>query len=148
MLGNTYVCIYACMHLCMYIRTYVRMYTYRMWSVGMYVHTCYVLIKPTMPYITSSRCKRLHKFRPVEILLHEKGYPRVPPCNVLKNVFFFLSNHFIFLRPVKTLLHERGYPRVPPCKPLKQCGFKIYDIRMYMYICMYVYTYRYICMYV
>ena len=24
-----------------------------------------------MPYITSSRCKRLHKFRPVEILLHK-----------------------------------------------------------------------------
>jgi hypothetical protein len=27
-----------------------------------------------MPYITSSRCKRLHKFRPVEILLHERGH--------------------------------------------------------------------------
>ena len=75
---TTYVCIYVYIYVvCMYIR----------------MHTCYVLIRPPIPYITSSRCKRLHKFCPVEILLHEWGRLRVPLCNVLKNVFFLKSNH-------------------------------------------------------
>ena len=100
----------------------------------MYVHTSYVLIKPPMPYITSSRCKRLHDFRPVEILLHKRTNPSPPPCNVLKNVsfIFFKSNHFMFLRPDKNLLRERGCPRVPPCKPLQKHVFKIYDVKHFI----------------
>ena len=71
----------------------------------LYIYVCmcntYVLRpnRPAIPYITPSRYKRLHNFRPVEILLHERGYRRVPPCNVLKMsffLFFFKSNHFIF----------------------------------------------------
>jgi hypothetical protein len=31
-------------------------------SLCMYVHTCYVLIKPPIPYIKSSRCKRLRVY--------------------------------------------------------------------------------------
>ena len=72
MYGHMYI--YKDIHICMYMDTYV----------CMYVHTCCVLIKPPMPYITSSRCKRLHKFRPVQNLLHERGYPRAPPCKPLK----------------------------------------------------------------
>jgi hypothetical protein len=55
--------------------------------VCMNVHMCYVLIRPPMPYITSLRCKRLHKFRPVEILLQKRTNPRVSPCNDI-NIFF------------------------------------------------------------
>ena len=69
-----------------YLRVYVFtdvMYVLYMY-VCIYVYMCYVLIRPPIPYITSSRCKRLHKFCPVEILLHERGYPRVPPCKPLK----------------------------------------------------------------
>jgi hypothetical protein len=51
---------------------------------GMYVHTCYVLTNPPIPYIPSSRCKHFINLRPVEILLHERGRPRVPPCKPLK----------------------------------------------------------------
>ena len=65
--------------------------------VCMYVHTYYVLIRPPIPYITSSRCKRLHKSRPVETLLHERGYPRPPPCKPLKYCDFKIYdvNYFI-----------------------------------------------------
>ena len=79
-----YACIYVCIH--MYIR--------------MYVHMCYVLIHPPIPYITSSRCKRLHKFRPVEILLHKRTNPRVPPCNDL-NIFVLIyeviTSYFFYI---------------------------------------------------
>ena len=71
------VCVCICMYACMYIQTYVYRY--------------YVLINPPIPFITSSRCKRLHNFRPVEILLHERGRPRVPLCNVLKMSFIFFK---------------------------------------------------------
>ena len=81
------LCMYACMHVhacmhaaCMHVCMYVCMYVY----ICMYVHTCCVLIKLPIPYITFSRCKRLHKFRPVEILLHERGWPRPPHCKSLK----------------------------------------------------------------
>ena len=53
------------------------------------INTCCVLIRPPIPYITSSRCKRLHKFRPIEILLHKRTNPRAPPCNVLKCLLYF-----------------------------------------------------------
>ena len=33
-----------------------------------YIHTCYVLIKPPIPYLTSSRCKRLRILRPLKFL--------------------------------------------------------------------------------
>ena len=72
---HTYVCMCVCMYIHTYIHTYIRM--------------CCVLIRPPIPYITSSRCKRLHKFRPVEILLHKRTHPRVPPCNDLNNLFIF-----------------------------------------------------------
>jgi len=45
--------------------------------------------------------------RPVEILLVERDRPRVPPCKVLKNVFFFnyeVNTSYIFLK--KNLLHK------------------------------------------
>ena len=57
--------IYVCMHVCMYIS---------MW---------YVLIRPPIPYITSSRCKRLHKFRPKKFLLHKRTNPRPPHVTTL-----------------------------------------------------------------
>jgi hypothetical protein len=57
--------------ICMYIR--------------IYLHTCYVLIRPPIPYITSSRCKRLHKFHPKKFLLHKRTNTRVPPCNDLND---------------------------------------------------------------
>ena len=71
-----------------------------------HVHTCYVLIRPPIPYITSSRCKRLNKFCPIEILLHKRTNPRVPPCKHLKKyvlkmydvkhfIIFLKKNHFI-----------------------------------------------------
>jgi hypothetical protein len=34
-----------------------------------YIHMCCVLIRPPIPYIPSSRCKRLRKFRPNRFLL-------------------------------------------------------------------------------
>ena len=54
-----------------------------------YIHMCCVLIRPPIPYNTSSRCKRLHKFPPVEILLHKRTHRRVPPCNELTNLVFY-----------------------------------------------------------
>ena len=45
-----------------------------------HVYTCYVLSNPPIP---SSRCKYFVVLRPVEILLHERGRPSHPPCNVL-----------------------------------------------------------------
>jgi hypothetical protein len=66
---------HACMHACMFVCMYVCMY---------YIRTCYVLTKPPIP---SSRCKHYVILRPVEILLHERGYPRVPLVNPLNNVF-------------------------------------------------------------
>ncbi len=62
--------------------------SYYIYLQFMYVHMCCVLIRPPIPYITSSRCKRLHKFRPVEILLRKRARPRVPSCNDLNNFFF------------------------------------------------------------
>ena len=53
----------------------IRMHIYIHVTYMYIIHTCYILIKPPLPYITSSRCKRLHNFRPVEILLHERGDP-------------------------------------------------------------------------
>ena len=38
--GIIQICMYVCMYVCIYVYTYV--------------HTCYVLIKPPIPYITSS----------------------------------------------------------------------------------------------
>ena len=91
-----------------YPHTYVWIHTY--------VHTCYVLTKPPIP---SSRCKDFVFLRPVEILLRERGHPRVPPCNVLKFYFFiFLKQSLYIKRPVENLLHERGHPRGDPFKPL------------------------------
>ena len=52
------------------------------------IRMCCVLIRPPIPYITSSRCKRLHKFRPKKFLLHKKTNTRVPYCNDLNNLFF------------------------------------------------------------
>ena len=42
----------------MYIYTYIHTYIH----ICMYVHTCYVLIKPPMPYITSSPLCLLRAF--------------------------------------------------------------------------------------
>ncbi len=54
----------------------------------MYVYTyVLILIRPPIPYITSSRCKRLHKFRPVEILLHKGLTQGSPLVNPLQNMF-------------------------------------------------------------
>ena len=113
----------------------------------MYVHTSYVLINPPIPYITSSplcllrayicvassfahpyhilrphavkRCKRLHKFRPVEILLHKRTNPRVPPCKPLKKYVFKIYDvrHFI-----------NFFKKNPLHRTLKKRIFKIYDV--------------------
>jgi len=66
--------------------------------VFVYVHVCCVLIRPPIPYITPSSCKRLRKFRPRKSLLHKSANPRVPPCNDLDNLFVLnlWSNHFVF----------------------------------------------------
>jgi len=58
-----YVCVYVCMCVCMYVCMYVCMFVCM--HVCMYVYTYCVLIKPPIPYIASSRCKRLDKLRPV-----------------------------------------------------------------------------------
>ena len=80
----------------------------------MYVHTCYVLIQPPIPYIKSSRCKRLHKFRPVEILLYERGRPRPPPCNVLKMSFlFFLMQLLNFFESCLNFASRERAPKGP-----------------------------------
>ncbi len=65
-----YVCWFLCMYVCIYIRV------------------TYILIRPPIPYITSSRCKRLHKFRPKKFLLHKRTNTTVPHCNDLN---FFLN---------------------------------------------------------
>jgi hypothetical protein len=111
---HTYVCMDVCMYVqlyvCMYVRsTYVRTYVcVYVWYVYSYVHMWYVLIRPPIPYITSSRCKRLHEFRPVEIFLHHKRTnPRVTPCKPLKNYVFKIDDvkHFINFFKNK-LLHD------------------------------------------
>jgi hypothetical protein len=66
------VCVCVCMCACMYVC----------------IHMCCVLIRPPIPYITSSRCKRLDKFRPVEILLHKRTHPRPPPYKDIIIYFF------------------------------------------------------------
>ena len=50
-----YVYMYECMYECMYVCMYTYVYTY---VCNTYIYTCYVLISPPIPYITSSRCKR------------------------------------------------------------------------------------------
>ena len=52
------------------------------------IHTSYVLIRPPIPYITSSRCKRLYKFCPKKFLLHKRANTSPPPFNDLNNLFF------------------------------------------------------------
>ena len=102
----------------MYVRMYV--YTY------VYVYTCYVLIRPPIPYITSSRCKRLHEFRPVEIFLHHKRTnPRVTPCKPLKNYVFKIDDvkHFI------TNLNKKIITRPP-----KNMFYLIYDIKHFSFL--------------
>ncbi len=78
----------------------------------MYVHTSFVLIKPPIPYTTSSPCERLRVLRPVEILLtygeEEDTHLTSSPCKRLR-----------ILNPAKNLLHERARPRRPPCNVLK-----------------------------
>ncbi len=90
---HVYVFMYVCMYV-LYVYTYIRVHD----CMYVYVHMFYVLIRPPIPYITSSRCKRLDKFRPVKILLHKRTNPRVPPWNDLDNNFFLnlWSNHFVF----------------------------------------------------
>jgi hypothetical protein len=60
------------------------------------MHVCTYVIRPNSPthtiYYASSRCKRLHKFRPIEILLHKRTNPRVPPCEPLKKYVFKICN--------------------------------------------------------
>ena len=94
-----------------------------MYIYNMYVHMCCVLIRPPMPYITSSCCKRLHKFRPIEILRQKRTNPRVPPCKPLKKyVFrFYDVKHFIKCFKKKSL-H----------RALKKRIFKIYDINHFI----------------
>ena len=43
------------------------------------IHACFVLIS----------CKTLLKFRPAEILLHERAHPRVPSVTSFKKCDFF-----------------------------------------------------------
>ena len=67
-----------------------------------YVRTCYV---PTNPFIPSSRCKHFVILRPVEILLHKRTNPRVPPCEPLQKYVFKIYdvNHFIQFFKKKSL---------------------------------------------
>ena len=84
-----YLLIYMYVHiLYKYTRVCVHIYMCRCMYLCIYIHTRYVLIRPPIPYITSSRCKRLHKFRPTKFLLHKRTHPRAPPCNDLNNLFF------------------------------------------------------------
>ncbi len=60
-----YLLIYMYVHiLYKYTHVCVRIYICRCMYVCIYIHTRYVLIRPPIPYITSLRCKRLHKVRP------------------------------------------------------------------------------------
>ena len=102
--------------------------------VHTYVYTCYVLIRPPIPYITSSRCKRLHKFCPVEILLHERGRLRVPPCNVLKNVFFFKAITLYFCVLFKFCFTREGAQGPPLVTSLKNVFF-IFFTAITLYFC-------------
>ena len=82
---TVYVSIHACVYAhesLLYIHTLsMRASTYMNPCVTytcIYVRMCCVLIRQPIPYITSSRCKRLHKFRPVEILLQKRNNTRTP----------------------------------------------------------------------
>jgi hypothetical protein len=128
-----------------YIHTYIHTYIYTKMSemglaqdmqqeVYIYVHTCYVLIYPPIPYIASTRCKYFVVLRPVEILLHERGRPSPPPCNVLKIclfLFFLKQSLYIFT----SCLNFASRERTP---------------KGHTYVCMYVCMYicMYVCMYV
>ena len=101
----------------------------------MYVHMWYVLIRPPIPYITSSRCKRLHKFRPIEILLHVRGYPRVPPCNVLKKcLFFFTAITLYFWVLLKFCFTREGAQGSPLVTYLQNVFFFFKAITLYFYV--------------
>jgi len=69
------VCVCVCVCVCVYECMYTYVYTY---VCDTYIHTCYVLISPPIPYITSSRCKRLRILRPVEIMFF-LSFRRAPP---------------------------------------------------------------------
>jgi hypothetical protein len=66
------------LHTSMYVYIYIWVYVYGYTHTCLYVHMCYVLIRPPIPYITSSRCKRLHKIRPEQFLLHKRANTRTP----------------------------------------------------------------------
>jgi hypothetical protein len=98
------VCVCICMYVCMYIQTYVYRY--------------YVLINPPIPFLTSSRCKRLL----LKFCFTREGAQGSPFVNPLNNVFsnlwfiiFFKKDHF-----------ENG---------LKTC--RLYILYRYTYIRMY-----------
>jgi len=125
----------------------------------MYYVPCIKPLKPPIPCITSSRCKRLRVVRPVEILLtyvgEEDTYITSSRCKRLR-----------VLRPVE-IYFERLLTQAPPCNVLKYvfllhthvciyvcmyvCMFVCIYIRMYTYVCMYIRmydTYVCVCMYV
>ena len=127
-----------------YIHTYIHTYIYTKMSemglaqdmqqeVYIYVHTCYVLIYPPIPYIASTRCKYFVVLRPVEILLHERGRPSPPPCNVLKICLFF-----VFFKAIALYFYVL----------FKFCFTR--EDTQGSYVCVYVcmYVYMYVCMYV
>jgi hypothetical protein len=91
--------------------------------IYMYVYMCYVLIRPPIPYITSSRCKRdlinfvLNSFYSIRRLTQGPPLGTSSRCKRL--------NKF---RPKKFLLRKRTNPRVPPCNDLNNLFFKIYEV--------------------
>ena len=66
---RAYICMYVYIDTCRAASSNICMY------IHTYIHMCCVLICPPILYITSSRCTRLHKLRPIEILLHKRTNP-------------------------------------------------------------------------
>ena len=55
--------------------------SFLIYNMYMYVHTCYVLIRPPIPYSTSSHSKRLRILRPDVFFASHESYPKGPPLS-------------------------------------------------------------------
>jgi hypothetical protein len=109
-----------------------------------YIHTCYVLIRPPIPYITSSRCRRLHKFCPVEICFTRKG-AQGPPIRlyVYIDMYIYICIYIHMYMYTYVYIHMCVYicTYIYIHTPVWSCQQDL----VFRYVCVCTYVYIYIC---